>query len=789
MSVTISKQEHQNDPDKFERLFQLGITYIQQLGGKVWTDYNTHDPGVTILEQVCFALTDIIYRSDFAVCDLLADDYGRIDYPNYGLARPDEVLSAPPQIPSEYQDFIVRTTPQLEQVWFQSSEQYPHLGLYQISGLLQRFFRRQQHALQTKDEDSNPEKNDPTIQSILQTYHQIRGLGEDIEEVNVIGETCIHLAATIEISNDGVDANQIAANIYYQCAHWLRQRTNGDLSELEDLILSSANIQQVRGIRFEAETHPDEPIVAISEIPEYASLIMPEADSDIRLEVVQNQHLVALDVADVVIQIEQQLQQQTIQRQHLTTAMPLPSGHHRDLSSYDSIQTLFPRNYQLATKTNTGYDPKSQAQRHQLRSYLLLFDQLMANFCEDLTKLPELFSTSLSQPTSYHVHTLTPQEFNDINSHYPVDAKSKLQALQSEFDNFPERKGRIYDYLIALYGEQYPDTLHRAFNPYCREPDIDWLLLEHKQRFIRNIAAISNQRGLGNNLLNPSHTGGYQQRLSILLGMNALKNGDEGTNLNISRYLLNIVSDEDYLSSNMGQKAVFELKETVLPNLETLPESQEKISLSTQQKRQIRASVYALDAQTLPESLLQFGIDNQRYRILKRARTGDYRLFFDIGTNEEKHWLYIGRYNHKQKLIRFCHWLQAWLVEINQQTETLHVVEPITLRHPESDIESLANQVYVVIPGFTARHRSPLFRQQVAQLIRTNTPAHLCVHLMWLNFNAFSEFEDLYNAWRKQKALTIQLNSNEDKQQCDEMAKNLLTFLQKPDAAQEALIL
>jgi hypothetical protein len=252
---------------------------------------------------------------------------------------------------------------------------------------------------------------------------------------------------------------------------------------------------------------------------------------------------------------------------------------------------------------------------------------------------------------------------------------------------------------------------------------------------------------------------------------------------------LNIVSDEDYLSSDMGQKAVFELKETVLPNLETLPESQEKISLSTQQKRQIRASVYALDAQTLPESLLQFGIDNQRYRILKRARTGDYRLFFGIGTNEEKRWLYIGRYNHKQKLIRFCHWLQAWLVEINQQTETLHVVEPITLRHPESDIESLANQVCVVIPGFTARHRSPLFRQQVAQLIRTNTPAHLCVHLMWLNFNAFSEFENLYHAWRKQKALTIQLNSNEDKQQCDEMAKNLLTFLQKPDAAQEALIL
>jgi hypothetical protein len=786
MSVNISKQEHQKDPDKFERLFQLGITYAQQLSGKVWSDYNTHDPGVTILEQVCFALTDIIYRSDFAVCDLLADDYGRIDYTHYGLAPPDDIFSPPPQVPYEYEKFIVKTVPQLEQVWFQTSEQYPHSGLYQISGLLQRFYRRQQQGNANAGEKSPSEKSDHTLHKIVHAYHQVRGLGEDLDSISVIGETCIHLAATIEISNDGADVNQIAANVYYHCAQWLRQRIKGDLDELEELILSSVSIQKISDIRFEAETLPTEPFVTLTVIPEHASLIMPETEQDIRLKIIQNKHHVDLDVADVAIQLDQLLQQLALDRHQVKTTRPLPSGKHRDLSHYDSIQNLFPRNYQLAARINTGNDPESQAQRHQLRSYLLLFDQLMANFCEDLSQLPDLFSTSYQQQTSYHLHSLTPQEFNGIENHYPQDAKSRLYALQSEFDNFPERKGRIYDYLIALYGEQYPDQLHRMFTPYCSESEIDWLLLEHKQRFIRNIVTITNQRGLGDNLLAPHHRGGYQQRIALLLGMCPSTGDQESAGINISRYLLKIVTDEEYLQSDIGKNAVFELKPSVLPYLETLPESQEKISLSVQQKRKIRSSVYALNGQTLPNSLLQSGTDNQRYRVLKRAKTGDYRLFFDMGASNDQRWLYIGRYNHKQKLIRFCHWLQAWLVEINQQSETLYVVEPITLRQKESDIGSLDNTVYVVMPSFTARHCNPLFRQQAEQLIRTNSPAHLYVQVHWLNFATFYEFENHYLAWRKQKALALKQPDNEQSQNCDFLATRLLAFLQKPDLAQEA---
>ncbi|QDM29033.1 hypothetical protein FNL56_25060 [Tardiphaga sp. vice304] len=38
-------------------LKQHGTERIQQLAGQIWTDYNEHDPGVTTLEQLCYALT------------------------------------------------------------------------------------------------------------------------------------------------------------------------------------------------------------------------------------------------------------------------------------------------------------------------------------------------------------------------------------------------------------------------------------------------------------------------------------------------------------------------------------------------------------------------------------------------------------------------------------------------------------------------------------------------------------------------------------------------------------
>lgn len=56
----------------FYELRRTGIGHIEQAGSAAWTDYNTHDPGITVLEALAYALTDLAYRTDFPIEDILA---------------------------------------------------------------------------------------------------------------------------------------------------------------------------------------------------------------------------------------------------------------------------------------------------------------------------------------------------------------------------------------------------------------------------------------------------------------------------------------------------------------------------------------------------------------------------------------------------------------------------------------------------------------------------------------------------------------------------------------------
>src|SRR5690242_20401895 len=71
-SITIEKKPSLPESSDYELLRQKGLEYIQQLGSKLWTDYNIHDPGITLLEVLCYALTDLGYRTSLDVKDLLA---------------------------------------------------------------------------------------------------------------------------------------------------------------------------------------------------------------------------------------------------------------------------------------------------------------------------------------------------------------------------------------------------------------------------------------------------------------------------------------------------------------------------------------------------------------------------------------------------------------------------------------------------------------------------------------------------------------------------------------------
>lgn len=76
-SLTIPKNPVYPPSMDWALLRREGIKHIERLGSAIWTDFNAHDPGITMLEVLCYALTDLGYRSNFAAADLFSVGEGQ----------------------------------------------------------------------------------------------------------------------------------------------------------------------------------------------------------------------------------------------------------------------------------------------------------------------------------------------------------------------------------------------------------------------------------------------------------------------------------------------------------------------------------------------------------------------------------------------------------------------------------------------------------------------------------------------------------------------------------------
>ncbi|MCI5149277.1 MAG: hypothetical protein D3916_07810, partial [Candidatus Electrothrix sp. MAN1_4] len=103
-NTSATQEQSPVSPLDFHTLRREGIRLIEQLGSKFWTDYNTHDPGITILEQLCYALTDLLYRIDYPVQDLLAEDGSD---PFASLFSPAKILPSSPVTLLDLRKFIL----------------------------------------------------------------------------------------------------------------------------------------------------------------------------------------------------------------------------------------------------------------------------------------------------------------------------------------------------------------------------------------------------------------------------------------------------------------------------------------------------------------------------------------------------------------------------------------------------------------------------------------------------------------------------------------------------------
>src|SRR3989442_799160 len=80
------------------------------------TDYNTHDPGITILEVLCYAITDLAYRIGFPVEDLLAVDGNNFQAMHDQFLTAINIFPSRPVTVTDYRKLII-DIPGINNAW------------------------------------------------------------------------------------------------------------------------------------------------------------------------------------------------------------------------------------------------------------------------------------------------------------------------------------------------------------------------------------------------------------------------------------------------------------------------------------------------------------------------------------------------------------------------------------------------------------------------------------------------------------------------------------------------
>lgn len=113
--TTISKQNVLSPAEDYAALREAGLAYIESLASALWTDYNEHDPGITILEVLCYAITELGYRAGFDIRDLLTAADGTIPGDQcFYTAK--QILTTRPVTPRDYRKLLI-DLPGIQNAW------------------------------------------------------------------------------------------------------------------------------------------------------------------------------------------------------------------------------------------------------------------------------------------------------------------------------------------------------------------------------------------------------------------------------------------------------------------------------------------------------------------------------------------------------------------------------------------------------------------------------------------------------------------------------------------------
>jgi hypothetical protein len=425
----------------FSLLKTEGLAYIQKHSGYEWTNLNPSDPGVTILDQVCYALTELGYCNDFPVEDILTKPNGKLIVKNQ-FYLPENILTTSPVTIQDYRKYLIDGIDKVNNVVVKIAPN----NAYQ-------FYLMIDPSVTGKEEIGN------ICKAAFFYLNKCRNIGElflqplslkpvsyllygriDIENETALNTIIVQIQSQIrnfifpdvpqtgyqQLVEKGIAADEIFNGPLLQNG-WI---ANGSLGKKKDTLRSIdvANIvENIAGVLSATKLSFDNLIPATKLVTSTDSeLITINLADSLKKGLLVYCKGKQLTFGANVNMILSKSASPDINLQFgasVNIHAELPHGRFRDINKYYSIQNTFPEIFAVgADAIVANASDFEMAQSRQLKGYLTLFDQVLANQFSQLANIDRLFSFRNSMTGApaeirsyYH-----PEEDEPTNLEYPA---------------------------------------------------------------------------------------------------------------------------------------------------------------------------------------------------------------------------------------------------------------------------------------------------------------------------------------------------------------------------------
>ncbi len=764
LTITLEPPAHQGLD--FQELKQAGIAHLQKLTGKIWTDYNEHDPGITILEQLCYAITDLSYRIDFELPDLLS---AAGTYQQQGIWSPADILTINPVTLTDIRKALI-DVPGVKNAWVEQV-QFPQPEIY---------YSRERNSITTvKADDVDPlylkglykvmiEKLESTdldgtaiLRKAKERLHSSRNLCEDFDQITLLEEQKVSVKAEIDIEAVE-DPEALLAEVYYRIGRHISPNIQFyTLSEMlgkgyridevfDGPLLNYGFIDTAELQRFTKKTviRSSDIIQVIMDVPGVKAVkditlvsgskeekwsldldtsktpkFVPTTDPSVLLIGLMRDSLEVVVNSDTVSEQYLALRNQDLRRSipEADKNIVLKAGSNREVQHYDSIQNHFPLTYGIGELgLPDSASPQRKAQARQLQGYLVFFEQILANYFAQLNSAGKLFSISNKELRTYFAQTLHGVPgMKDLINNSPDEASYRdlLNSLSETSKQANERKNRFLNHLMARFSEQFSDySLLLYQKKYENNTRMSDKLVRDKRAFIESYPVMSANRGRGYDLTksvwDSNNVSGMERRIGHLLGKQ-----------HVYRRSLS-AAYQPYKQWFQEQLQHFEYDPA---NLDQLLE----VSLFEQNYK------------------VQAGTERLQIGYVANQGAGPYVA---LATSKDAYGVQQGKDEARKMIFN--------IQEQHYRLEGFHLVEHILLRPVDGDTmqgstfltqlgrqDPYSLQISFVFPDWPMRYRNPGFRKFILRTLREETPAHITYHVRWLNLEQMQAFEAGYRNW------------------------------------------